>query len=354
MAEQKTMLEEVGNIFTQLQNTNSTSQVSTTPDPNIQITPVVSAVATPDVAPVAATVPDVIVPTVAPVVDANAFVDVWDTDPSTVSTPVATAPVAQAPVATPQDFSYLADVLGKEKITSKEELLSAVNEVKSKAEVVTGLPENLTKALEIAKQGGNYLEYLGVSVVDWSKEDPITLYENYVIDQYTRQDGTVDYEKVDKILDKIDEDDKEMRGMDLQKQYINYQAQQKNALEQQARNSRMNFEQTIRKTLDGVSEIAGFKLSPTHKEDIYAYIAKGEDLRNQDINQRIHNAFITKYWGKIDGYRKTQIKNSALKNILEQVTVSDITPVNSAPLTSDAPKGYSIDDYIKGLETRKF
>jgi hypothetical protein len=342
----------IGQMVTQSTTNNATPEpTSVTPEP----TPVVPAVPAPNVAAPAVTPDSGVDVSTAPQIDVDAVIDSWDSATTAVpnQTTATAAPVAVPQVPTPSptsalEISELAKVLHKESFISKDEALRELESKVRQAELISSLPEPVQKAMEIAALGGNYLEYLGVSQTDWMKEDPITLYENYVEDQYVGADGRVDIEKVDKLLDKMDDDEKELRGRELQRQYVNYQAQQKARYENQARSDRYNFEQSVRKAVDAMDNIANFKLSPSHKEELYSYVVSGQDLKQPDVNQRLVNAFITKNWGKIDNFRKQQIKNSTLKKLIDEVTVPVITPVGQAP-TPQGNSGFSLDDYVKQM-----
>lgn len=320
---------------------------ATAPQVQVQESPKVDQVPTPEPTPA----PVAVTPAVK--VDVDALVDSWDSEQA--QTPVTPVPVASAPpVVTPtvetssMVLSELAKVLGKDNI-SREEAIKVVQEIKSKVEDFSTLPPNLVKAVEIARSNGNYLEYLGVNVIDWSKEDPVILYENYIEDQLRDQTGQVDYERVDKFLDKIDEDEKELRGRELQRQYINAQAQQKAYYEAQAKAEKSQFENTLRRTLDSLDKIADFKLSPSHKEELFSDIVSGRDLKETDLQTRVFNAFVKKYFTKLDAFRKTQIRNSVKKEILDEVTVPVIKPASEQVVTQTGATKFSLDDYIKTL-----
>lgn len=357
--EPKTIQSELQDLIGQMsaQVTKPQEPVATTPnpDPSVQTTPAaVTEVpnAVPATTPV--TEPAKVQEPAKTSIDVDAVVEDWETKAPTTAVPASATPVVETPkVHESIDFSEFAKVLNKETIKSKEELISTVQEKMKDAELLTKVPETLKKAIEIASLGGNYLEYLGVSQIDWAKEDPILLYENYVIDQYTDDQGQTNYEKADTILDKLDDAEKELRGRELQRQYITYQGQQKSQYEYQARQVKQNFEQAVRKGVEGITEIAGFKLSPSKKEELYSYVISGQDLNQQNIQTRLFNAFITKNWGALDSFRKTQIKNAAQKQLLDEVTVPNITPVGEPVLTpTTQTSGFSFDNYIRGMESK--
>jgi len=314
------------------------------------IEPVVPAAVPPNVepapAPVAATITEPVVPAPAPT---NLF-DNWDTDEPAEPVTTATPDVTPTPAF---DFTEVAKVLGKENLKAKEEVLAAVEELKQKAELLTQTPEDLVKAMEIAKSGGNYLEYLQVSVVDWSKEDPIVLYENYVEDQfYSPATQLVDYEKVDKVLETMSDEEKEFRGRELQKQYMVHQKQQKDFILQQTNARRAQFEQSVRQVVNELKDINEFVVTPAKKQELLEYVLTGQDLQENDVRSRVVNAFIKKNFQAIDKFMKTKVRNATQRELLQEAQIPEIKP-SSTPTPAASTKQYSISDYITELATKR-
>lgn len=285
-----------------------------------------------------------------PVAEADIFED-WE-NTGTSTEPV--VPPATEPTAPTFDFSKLAKELGKEDIKAEDEVIKAVQEIKAKAEMLSNVPDDLAKAMEIAKAGGNYLEYLQVSVVDWAKEDPIVLYENYVEDQfYNPETGLVDYEKVDKVLDKMDDEEKEFRGKELQKQYVTYQKQQQEFLRQDAQAKKVAFENSVRGVINEIKDVNGYVLSPSKKAQLLDYVLSGEDLRENDVKSRVVNAFIKQNFSSIDQYMKTKVRNSTQREILNEAQVPEIKPSSTPAPADTSNKPYSISDWISDLQKQK-
>lgn len=276
------------------------------------------------------------IPVVAPVVvDLDKPIENWDVDPTDPVTPAAQV----------VDFQSIAKELGFENITTKEELAKQVSEIKIKAEApsknIEVLPEDLAKAVDIAKQGGNYLEYLKVSAVDWSKQDPILLFENMVYSSMAKSGKTVD--EIDAYLDKIDDFDKEFRGRDLQAQYSNIQQQQRSAIEAQTRAEKSQFDNAVQTALHSISDVYGFKVSEPQKETLYRQFTStpiGRALLAQtggDYKQALTGLFNINYGAKIDQIRKQQIKSATKRELLEELTNPKITtPANiTTPLSNE-------------------
>lgn len=326
-----------------------------------------AAISTPTPAPVEPVVPKV-EPTATkkeePKVDLEAVVDSWDIDatPATPSAAVAIDVTNKAKVDVPYfDFSEVAKVLNTE-VKSKDDIIKAISEYKTKVDQINAdqasLPQPLLKAIEIARQNGNYLEYLGVSRTDWSKKDPVEVYEDYVVDRLTDPaTGQVDYEKVDQFLDKIDDVEKEIRGKELISSYSNYQSQMLSSIEREAADMKARQDAALRQALNTVEDVAGFKLSQAHKDDLYNWYNSGQMWKdlfhdasgNIDFKKVVTNGFISKYWGKLDNFRKQQIKNAAKREILEELQQPSLT-TSTEPAQVDSSKPYNLDDYLKELK----
>lgn len=349
--ETRTIQQDLNDLFADLAKKSGSSEPSgLAPAVQAMTEPVAAAPVTPT-EPVVAPVAPVVEP-VAPV--EPSFIDDWDGAPAPV-VPTTQAQVEPTAAPTPSfDFSEIAKVLGTGEIKTKEEVLKAVAEVKTKAETLSQLPESLAKAIEIAKSNGNYLEYLGVSVVDWGKEDPIVLYENYIEDQfYNPETGVVDYEKADKILEKLDDEEKELRGRELQRSYIAHQKQQKDFLEREARERRGQFEAGVRQVVESLGDVNGYKLTPSHKAELMNFVLSGEDLKETSIQSRVMNAFIKKYFNSLDAYNKTKIKNATKREILQEAQVTSVTPSTESVPSETSKKGYTMNDWLEDLKKKK-
>ncbi|MBU6390908.1 MAG: hypothetical protein KGJ87_08810 [Planctomycetota bacterium] len=334
------------------------SQMTAKPGEQIQL-PIIDDHVTPPqpsapvIAPSAASPKEVIAPepAIKPSVDGptdlDKIVDNWETD-----LPV-TGPVVPAPSF---DFQTIAKELGFEAAKTKEDLLKAVSEVKIKAEAaqqnIDVLPEDLAKAVNIAKQGGNYLEYLKVSSVDWQKQDPVLLFENWAYNALAQKGKTV--EEIDDYLEKTSDLDKELRGLELQNQYTQIQQQQRLSIEAQAQAERQAFESSVQAALGKIDDVYGFKLSQSHKDGLLRdFTSKpiGRALLAQtggDLAQALTGLFNVKYGSKIDQFRKQQIKNAVKRDLLNEIQNPKIT-APGAPPAAPTDRVNPLDVYLSGL-----
>jgi hypothetical protein len=313
------------------------------------VEPVAPVVTTPNVAAVTPEPAPAVVPE--PVVEPQAgLFDNWDA----VEPVEPVAPVKPDVTPSPSfDYTEVAKVLGNDDLKDKDKVIAAVAELKQKAELLSQTPEDLVKAMEIAKAGGNYLEYLQVSVVDWGKEDPVVLYENYVEDQfYDPKTNLVDYDKVDKVLETMSDEEKEFRGKELQRQYVTYQKQQKDFLTQQATAKRAQFEQSVKQVVGELKDINEYVLTPAKKAELLEYVLTGQDLQENDVRSRVVNAFIKKNFQSIDKFMKTKVRNATQREILKEAQIPEVRP-SSTPPPATPTKAYSVQDYIQELATKR-
>lgn len=314
-------------------------------EPTVMPTPTLA----PSTEPVAAVTPT------EPVVDSK--IDDWDAD-------VQPEPVATPPPTSTFDFSEMGKALGTEEIKTKEDLVSYISKVKSEAESaksgLSDLPQELTRAVELAKQGGDYLSYLKVAAVDYGKLDPVDVYEEYVIDRSTDPNGNVDFDKVNNFLDSIQDFDKELRGKEIIK---NLQAQQIHAvkqLEDQAQKRKDQAISSVQTVLSTLEDVNGFKLKPTHKQELFDWIVSGKMMKEAffsektgeyDFSKVVKAAALLKYGEKMDAYRRQQIKNSVKRELLDDLQ----NPLIDKPTIAagaEPKRGYDLGDFVDELKNR--
>lgn len=296
---------------------------------------------------------------VTPAVDGS-IIDDWD-----ASAPSGVAQPAVVPATPIFDFSEVGKALGAESIKSKEDLVSFVTKVKTEAETIkTGLsdlPKELAKAIELSKQGGDYLSYLKVSSVDYGKLDPIDVYEQYVEDQSADAQGNIDYDKVNTYLDSVQDFDKELRGKEIIK---SLQAQQINVvkqLEAEAVARKAQAVTSVQSVLNTITDVNGFKLKPNHKQEIFDWITSGKMMKDAfysdsgeyDFSKVVKAAIVLKYGEKMDEYRRQQLRNGVRRELLDELQNPSIT-APAVPAGAQPKTGYDLSDFIEEVKNRKY
>lgn len=242
------------------------------------------------------------------------------------------------------DFSSLVKDLGFE-VKTKEELISKVKEAvtKQSEDPFKGLPDNLRKAVEFAKQGGDFLQMLKVSQVDYSQIDPTVIYENHIYSSIS------DKEKAKEYLESLSPLAKEIEGQKLKTQYIQWQESQersmKSELEAKASEElkrKAENEQRMRETINKVEDISGFKVKPSQKEKFYKDVVEGnlskklffDEKGNYDYNKMFKVAFIAENFDAIQKHYKGRIQTATKREIIEPLTNAELQINSEKPVTN--------------------
>lgn len=292
-----------------------------------------------------------------PKVEDGNFED-WDAD-----VPIQpSASIEPAEVATSNDviLSELGKALGLEKVTSKEDVIKAASELveKTKAPLDTNTPAELLKAIELSQKGGNWHEYLKISTVDYTKADPIELYENYVIDQLTDANGQVNEDEVNDILDSMRDSEKRLKGIELQRQLVYEQKRRLAELENEAAAKKERQDAALKSALSSLQDVNGFRVKDNHRQEVYKWVTGNmmKDLfygpdGNLDPAKVAQVAFRNLYHDKIHAYLTNKIKHSTARDLFHEVTNAQVTSTSSMP-DPTPKKEYGVHDYIKSLEER--
>ena len=239
------------------------------------------------------------------------------------------------------DFKSIASELGFEAAT-KEELIEKVSEVKAKAEApdaLADLPDNLKEAITIAKQDGDYLEYLGLTSVDYDAYDNAVIVQNHYANVLRDANGNVDTEKLEMMMDSMTEAEIDVKGIELKQSYKAARDQRSNAIKEKAARERQEADRQLKSTLDSLTDHRGFKLNSTHKKQLYDGISSGDMISQMfngpdgkpDMNKvvRAYSDFL--FADKQNKFLRQQASTQAKKEVLNRLSNKQIEPKTSLP-----------------------
>jgi hypothetical protein len=290
--------------------------------------------------------------------DTDVVVDGWDTQAQP-------QPVA-APAAAPQQAVVAPDIVGqlvKElELDAKDYagLVTTLKEYKAKANGRKALPEDLSKAIEVAESGGDHKKYLQVSGVDYSKMDPEKLFEDYVYDNATNPDGTVDYDAVEEYLKDVKPTERIVRGREIQQRLVAYQQQQLRDMERTAAETKERANSQLREALNRTVDISGFKLTDAHRQELFQWISSGQMMRDMfysgsgefDFAKLVKNAALARFGEKFDAFRRTQIKNAAKRELHNELS-NPVINTPPQPVEATPKKGYGLDDFLNEIREKR-
>jgi hypothetical protein len=270
--------------------------------------------------------------------------------------------VPDAPNSTPQsdekiDYKKLGSALQLE-INSEADLVKTVKErfeklsTLEKTSNLEGVPDILKQTLEVAKKGGDWVQYAGVSAVDFSKFEPIDLferdYERLNSYRFKNPDGTIDIDKLDLELDSIADGVKAMHGEQIKAKLVAEQNYRKNQIIAEATAQQEKFQKSLAEATTGLSkalpsESFGIVIEPKHSSHLYEGITKGTLIKKHlgDIDpsilskldaSKLAKTLAIAEWGeKISQFRYKQGEVAGKKALLQSSQNVQITPVSSPP-----------------------
>ena len=242
------------------------------------------------------------------------------------------------------DFKSLANEVGFE-AESKDDFVSKINEMKAKAETpdpMANVPDTLKKAIEIANQDGNYLEYLGVTSVNYDAVPNFDIVQGHYSQLFTKPDGSVDTDLLEMKMDGMTDADIEVEGQTLKSQYKGQQDARTAQIEAETARNREEADKSLRVALDSLKEVNGFKFNPTHKKRLYDGITSGnmiEEMFNGNDGKIDQNKVIKAYSNHLYGeqqskYLRQQIATKAKKEVLDKLSNKQISPKTGLPNVS--------------------
>jgi hypothetical protein len=237
------------------------------------------------------------------------------------------------------DFSELGKALQIEGIDSKDSLVAKWKEVSQKTKeyedklaAYNSIPEPLREAIELANRGGDYLEYLGVSTIDYDGIDDRSLVEEELIELgiFNNADGSINEDALAEYVDGLSDKELKVRGAQVRYRFKNTQAAQKQEQIRKAEESKQRAISDMRVALDKLNNIGPFKLNQARKKELFDSFSSGQMLKELfqnekgqfDYTKAAEVYYRVKYAPKIDklvaDYAKTEtIKKQAseIKNI---------------------------------------
>lgn len=219
----------------------------------------------------------------------------------------------------------------KEKVTTLEEANSGND----------NLPNELVEAIEVHKDGGNYLEYLKITSVDYSIIDPVDLWmhdkSQYFLDPATKQ---IDEERLNAYAEKIGEDQIRIEGSQLKDRMQNQRTDKEKAFRQATIDRKTKNEADLKEVMSKIDSISNYKLTPNHKQTLLNGILTGKMMKDMFFNtdgsydypKMIDNYFKSKYFDKVKGRDVKRAASEAKKQIIKTTTNAKIKPSSAKPV----------------------
>ncbi len=266
------------------------------------------------------------------------------------------------------NFSQLGSALNWGEIKDESDFVKKANELNTKfkeaeAAPLSTIPEDLREVVEIARKSPDaWKDYLSHQVTDFSKVDPMALYEN---DFYNRnrnnpkffdEKGKLNEDLLYDELDRIPDDVKYQLG-DQQRQAIMYQQHQKQAeIRAKAEAKIAQAETSLAKATNSLPEILpfdnyGIKFEPKHASNLYSGITSSKLTKAHlgpsydaliaagvDMTKLTRTLALAEYGEKMIKFKAETAEAKAKKSILETTQNVQLKTPGSAVKVDDPTK----------------
>jgi len=278
------------------------------------------------------------------------------------------------------DFSKLGSALELGEIKSEDEFVTKVSELKSKLKQVEeaplqGIPDEFKEVLEITKKTGDWKAFLAESLTDYSKVNPLELYENQLYQiykndpKYRNADGSMNEDAFYADVDAIPEVQRKAEGIRLQQQLIAGQNARKAQLAAQAQARVEQAEKSLSKATKSLNEILpfenyGIKFEPKQSNALHEGIISSKLTKKHlggmgyndlvrsgaDMQSITRTIALAEYGEKMLKFKSNNSKVEAKKELLDKVQNAQITTPGSAPNPETKEKVISnVDKYKQQL-----
>lgn len=218
----------------------------------------------------------------APEKEEPTIIPTWDADETPVITP---DPVKF-------NFNKLGSALELGEVKDEDEFISKVSELKNRNKQLeenplAGIPEEFKEVLKVTKAGEDWKKYLAENIVDYSKTNPLKLYEDQFFEQavklqkFRNPDGSVNQEAILDALDAIPEMSRLIEGGRIQQTMIATQTARKTQIVQQAQERLGKADKDLANSARALNELLpfesyGIKFEPKHSNQIYEGISNSK------------------------------------------------------------------------------
>lgn len=261
------------------------------------------------------------------------------------------------------DYSIIGKALGLES-TKAADVLTKITEMTSHnqelTEKVQQMEENsnyanpdMQSANEIARNGGDWAGYLGISQNNWDEvPDDVLIVE-------ARLKGAFgdDVEGMNKYLNEMDPVQKRLQAADVRQGLKDNDNFGKQEIVRKANEQRLAIDNGVRKSLDGMTELYGLKMTPAMKREVYDDIT-GKNFLNSVFHDKDGNpspekmvkaAVAFKNLNKIVSTAVTKARNQGTEDVLDEVTNPKVTRQGEKVNLKVAEKPSEMDQHMKHL-----
>ena len=235
----------------------------------------------------------------------------------------------------------------------RDELRKAVEDSKGEGNFAN---DDIKRANELAKSGGDFNSYLQLSQIDYEQiDDDTLLMEGLIRPSFKTEDEANEY------FNGMTEPQKKMEAQRFRTGLVQEQTQKKQEIIKAANDKRKSVNDGITKVLKGTSEIFGMKLSSADKKKTFGKLTSEKGIMNDvfydkkgnlDYNKMVKTAYLLENFETIIKSAITKSRNQATKEVLDEATNVNLgkksKKVEKKPTIERSP----LESYMDGLKSR--
>lgn len=262
------------------------------------------------------------------------------------------------------DWDNLSEVIGLEqKIKGPDDLKNYIQTIKQELQTlknsptVENLPGDLKEAIEVAKRGGDYYTYLGITQVDYKQIPPEELFEEEVAQLFYNDKGEFDETGYNEYLDSIPEPEKKLRGLQIQKELIRLQNEAKKSYMAKLEEQRNRSVRQLEKELQNFNKVGDFEVTPKIKNQLYKVMSDGGFMNefgissdgNHNWGKLLDVYFKYKYFDTIQKYVAQRARTEKTRKDLEKLTNPQLTGKTTRQNPVEHQPSSGVDLYMEQL-----
>lgn len=253
-------------------------------------------------------------------------------------------------------FSDEQSVIDEVKSIAKErdELRQAVEDSKGEGNFAN---EDIKRANELAKSGGDFNSYLQLSQIDYNQiDDDTLLMEGLIRPSFGTEEEANEYFR------EMTAPQKKMEAQRFRAGLVQEQNQKKQDLIKTANDKRKSVNDGITKVLKGTKELYGMTISNADKKKMFGKLTSDKGLVNDifydkkgnlDYNKMVKTAYILSNFEQIVKSAITKSRNGATKEILDEATNVNLGKKSKKVSKKETVTRSPLESYMDGLKNRE-
>lgn len=250
----------------------------------------------------------------------------------------------------PLTLETLGSALKIENIKSKADIVAQFNQRDARikeletaqAAQLSDVDDDLKDLINVAKQKGDWKAYLGTKIIDYSRHDPVALFEQQVEQspRFKKPDGSIDQDAVDAALAEVPLIVKEAQGNAIKQQLVNASELRRQQILAAAEQKRFEFNKNLSTAVGKIPSIfpkekVGVTFEPKHSDFLYAGIRDGSLIKKHlgsiDVSgvepEKLARTLAAAEW--LEGISQHQLKQGIIKGKKELLAESQNVQLNT-------------------------